>query len=64
MLPVSIFCRCSRAEKDASAWSKDKLKSLLVGLKFDGEEGKTSTDIHTGWRFMWYVCAHLVCRRV
>jgi activator of HSP90 ATPase len=28
------------AEKDASAWSKDKLKSLLVGLKFDGEEGE------------------------
>ena len=28
-----------RSEKDASAWSKDKLKSLLVGLTFDGPEG-------------------------
>jgi activator of HSP90 ATPase len=28
------------AEKDASSWSKDKLKSLLVGLKFSGAEGE------------------------
>ena len=28
-----------RSEKDASAWSKEKLKSLLVGLTFDGPEG-------------------------
>lgn len=28
------------AEKDASAWSKDKLKSLLVGLKFAGVKGE------------------------
>lgn len=29
-----------RSDKDASAWSKDKLKSLLSGLKVTGKEGK------------------------
>ena len=29
-----------RAEKDAGSWSKSKLKSLLVGLKFTGAEGR------------------------
>ncbi|CAI8011645.1 Activator of 90 kDa heat shock protein ATPase homolog 1 [Geodia barretti] len=28
------------AEKDAGSWSRSKLKSLLVGLKFSGEEGE------------------------
>ena len=35
-----MICLSCRAEKDASSWSKDKLKSLLVGLKFSGPEGK------------------------
>ena len=30
----------NRSEKDASGWSKDKLKSLLLGLEFEGPEGR------------------------
>lgn len=28
-----------RSEKDASGWSKDKIKGLLLGLEFEGPEG-------------------------
>ena len=58
VLPFILLCRCSRAEKDASSWSKDKLKSLLVGLKFDGEEGKASVETH--WVEVYIVCGSLL----
>ena len=34
-----LFLSSFRTEKDASGWSRDKLEGLLVGLKFDGNEG-------------------------
>ena len=37
-LRVTLLIPC-RSEKDASTWSKEKLRSLLVGLTFDGPEG-------------------------
>ena len=58
VLPFALLCRCPRAEKDASAWSRDKLKSLLVGLKFDGEEGKASIETH--WVEAYVVCGSLL----
>ena len=33
------LCGFCRADKDASVWSKEKLKSLLVGLTIEGKEG-------------------------
>ena len=33
------ICTQCRSEKDASVWSKDKLRSLLIGLAFEGPEG-------------------------
>lgn len=30
---------CSRTERDATNWSSDKLKSLIVGLTVENEEG-------------------------
>ncbi len=33
-------------EKNACQWSKDKLKELLVGLKFDNKVGKISRYIY------------------
>lgn len=32
------------SEKDASGWSKAKLKGLLIGLSFDGEEGSCAVE--------------------
>ena len=37
---IVIYVCVLRSEKDASTWSKEKLKSLLVGLVVNGEEGK------------------------
>ncbi len=39
MINEFISSLIHRSEKDASGWSKEKLKSLLVGLTFDGPEG-------------------------
>lgn len=35
--PILFACR---TDKDASTWSKDKLKSLLVGVTVEGREGE------------------------
>ena len=34
----AVLCR-SRTERDATNWSSDKLKSLLLGLTVENEEG-------------------------
>lgn len=43
-IPLSItscstFPLC-RTERDASAWSTEKIKNLLLAVKFEGPEGK------------------------
>ena len=35
-----IFVFCYRTEKNATNWSKDKLKELLTGLTIENTEGK------------------------
>lgn len=40
---VVLFSKTCRSEKDASGWSQTKLKSLLVGLEFEGPEGSSQT---------------------
>ena len=61
--PYVVLFICYRSEKDASTWSKDKLKKLLIGLKFDGTEGM-GCALWSHTLFMGYdmlACSRSVC---
>ena len=47
MLPPP-FALTYRSDKDASGWSKDKLKSLLVGVTVEGREGEVGQGMEFG----------------